>query len=87
MHILAPSFLEPLKDARVPVINLHPAIYGEYDGADSIRRAYDDFQQREMDGMLLEGRNYTRTGVMVLCCVCVLCAVLCVLCCAAVACT
>jgi phosphoribosylglycinamide formyltransferase len=29
MHILAPSFLEPLADAQVPVINLHPAIPGK----------------------------------------------------------
>jgi phosphoribosylglycinamide formyltransferase len=57
MHILAPSFLDPLKEADVPVINLHPALPGEYDGANAIQRAYEDFQK----GTLKEGR----TGIMV----------------------
>ncbi|KAL3420249.1 phosphoribosylglycinamide formyltransferase [Phlyctema vagabunda] len=57
MHILAPTFLEPLSTARVPVINLHPALPGEYDGAGAIDRAFNDFQ----NGTLKDGR----TGVMV----------------------
>ena len=39
----------------IPIINLHPALPGEFDGANAIGRAYDAFK---------EGR-ITRTGVMV----------------------
>ena len=57
MHILAPSFLEPLATAGVPVINLHPALPGKYDGTRAIERAWDDFQA----GALERGC----TGVMI----------------------
>ena len=57
MHILAPSFLDPLASAKVPVINLHPALPGRYDGAGAIERAYKDWQ----DGNLED----STTGVMV----------------------
>jgi phosphoribosylglycinamide formyltransferase len=57
MHILAPSFLDPLAAAGVPIINLHPALPGRYDGAHAIERAYNDFQA----GKLENGR----TGVMI----------------------
>jgi phosphoribosylglycinamide formyltransferase len=57
MHILAPSFLEPLGQAHVPVINLHPALPGKYDGAGAIRRAWQDFQSGKLEG--------GRTGAMI----------------------
>lgn len=59
MHILTPEFLDPLAtaDPSVPVINLHPALPGEYDGKSAIERAWKDFQ----NGKLKEGR----TGVMI----------------------
>ncbi|TKX26230.1 phosphoribosylglycinamide formyltransferase [Elsinoe australis] len=55
MHILAPAFLSPLKDVGVPVINLHPALPGKFNGTHAIERAYAAFQKGEVD----------RTGVMV----------------------
>jgi phosphoribosylglycinamide formyltransferase len=66
MHILGESFLEltdgrkPLEEGEaprspIPVINLHPALPGAFDGANAIERAYDAFQKGEV----------TRTGVMV----------------------
>ncbi|KAG9242887.1 putative phosphoribosylglycinamide formyltransferase [Calycina marina] len=57
MHILAPSFLEPLSAKKVPVINLHPALPGMYDGVNAIERAYNDFR----DGKL----EKDRTGIMI----------------------
>lgn len=32
MHILAPTFLKPLDEAGIPVINLHPALPGQFNG-------------------------------------------------------
>jgi len=55
MHILMPAFLEPLGEAGVPVINLHPALPGRYNGAHAIERAYRDF---------IEGKT-DKTGIMV----------------------
>lgn len=56
MHILSPPFLAPLVASNVPVINLHPALPGAYDGANAIQRAYEDF---------VAGRSKGPTGVMV----------------------
>ncbi|KAI9840783.1 MAG: hypothetical protein M1837_001313 [Sclerophora amabilis] len=55
MHVLSPHFLDPLSDARVPVINLHPALPGKFDGVSAIERAYEAF---------LKGQE-TVTGAMV----------------------
>lgn len=55
MHILAPAFLEILQLARVPVINLHPALPGHFNGANAIQRAHSAFQAGETD----------HTGVMI----------------------
>ena len=55
MHVLAPTFLDPLKDVGVPVINLHPALRGEYNGKDALERAWADW----------EAGKTMRTGVMV----------------------
>ena len=32
MHILSPQFLEPLEEAKVRIINLHPALPGAFNG-------------------------------------------------------
>lgn len=55
MHILAPTFLDPLKEAGVPVINLHPALPGQFNGAQAIERAYEAYQQGKIE----------KTGVMI----------------------
>ncbi|MCJ1350781.1 MAG: hypothetical protein MMC33_000762 [Icmadophila ericetorum] len=55
MHILAPTFLNPIANAGVPVINLHPALPGHFNGAGAIERAYEEFKKG----------NITKTGVMV----------------------
>lgn len=55
MHILSQSFLTPLDQAGVDIINLHPALPGEFDGANAIQRAYDAWKKGEIK----------RTGVMI----------------------
>ncbi|KIY53311.1 phosphoribosylglycinamide formyltransferase [Fistulina hepatica ATCC 64428] len=52
MHVLGDTFLEPLSAAKaprgwspVPVINLHPAMPGQFDGAHAIERQYAAFQE------------------------------------------
>ncbi len=52
MHVLSPAFLDrfPMK-----VLNLHPALPGQFPGTHAIERAYEAFQRGEID----------RTGVMV----------------------
>ncbi|KAF8420421.1 formyl transferase [Tirmania nivea] len=55
MHILSPAFLAPLAAAAVDIINLHPALPGEFDGANAIARAYESWLRGEI----------SRTGVMV----------------------
>lgn len=52
MHILSADFLDRLNK---PIINLHPALPGEFDGAHAIDRAFEAFK---------EGKT-THTGVMV----------------------
>jgi phosphoribosylglycinamide formyltransferase len=55
MHILSPAFVNALRSANVPIINLHPALPGQFNGADAIGRAYEAFQRGEIQ----------KTGVMV----------------------
>jgi len=55
MHILAGPFIDALKSANVPIINLHPALPGQFSGANAIGRAWDAFQKGEISG----------TGVMI----------------------
>ncbi|KAK3700130.1 Bifunctional purine biosynthetic protein ADE5,7 [Vermiconidia calcicola] len=55
MRILTTSFLEPVKAANIPIINLHPSLHGDLIGANCIQRAWDEFQA---------GKR-TKTGVMV----------------------
>lgn len=55
MHILSPGFVAALNTANVPILNLHPALPGKFNGADAIGRAWNAFQRGEIVG----------TGVMV----------------------
>lgn len=45
MLILSLSFLSPLKAAGVPIINLHPALPGAFDGTHAIERSWEAGQQ------------------------------------------
>lgn len=55
MHIVTPSFLSPIASAGVKIINLHPALPGEFAGAGAIERAWEAGRK--------EGLK--RTGVMI----------------------
>lgn len=55
MHILSDPFINALKTASVPIINLHPALPGQFNGANAIARAHEAFQRGEVTG----------TGVMI----------------------
>ena len=52
MHVLSPAFLDRFSGR---VLNLHPALPGQFAGTHAIQRAYDAFQRGEID----------HTGVMV----------------------
>ncbi|KAF7555518.1 hypothetical protein G7046_g6536 [Stylonectria norvegica] len=54
MHVFSAGFLEPIGKAGIKVINLHPALPGEFDGANAIERAFDEFKAGRL----------TRTGIM-----------------------
>jgi phosphoribosylglycinamide formyltransferase len=54
MRILTTAFLEPVK-AKLPVINLHPSLYGDLVGAHCIERAWEEFKA---------GKR-TKTGIMI----------------------
>jgi phosphoribosylglycinamide formyltransferase len=45
MHILGPAFLGPIKSVGMPIINLHPALPGAFNGAHAIERAWNAFQE------------------------------------------
>ncbi|KAG6371294.1 formyl transferase [Boletus reticuloceps] len=71
MHIVSEGFLEVMRGVRVispsssrspeskgediPVINIHPALPGQFDGANAMERGFEAFQRGEVD----------RLGVMV----------------------
>ncbi|KAF2015455.1 phosphoribosylglycinamide formyltransferase [Aaosphaeria arxii CBS 175.79] len=55
MHILTPEFLNPLTEAGIKIINLHPALPGEFAGAGAIERAWEAGRKGEIK----------RTGVMI----------------------
>jgi phosphoribosylglycinamide formyltransferase len=40
MHIVTPSFLTPIAETGIKIINLHPALPGEFSGAGAIERAW-----------------------------------------------
>ncbi|KAI1174971.1 phosphoribosylglycinamide formyltransferase [Nemania sp. FL0916] len=54
MHVFSTAFLEPLERAKIRIINLHPALPGEFDGAGAIERAFAEFKAGRL----------TRTGIM-----------------------
>jgi formyltetrahydrofolate-dependent phosphoribosylglycinamide formyltransferase len=47
MHVFGERFLDSM--GLVPIINLHPALPGAFDGTHAIERAYDAFQKGEID--------------------------------------
>ena len=55
MHVLSEAFLDRVEDAAkergrpIPVINLHPALPGAFDGARAIERGYEAFQRGEVE--------------------------------------
>jgi formyltetrahydrofolate-dependent phosphoribosylglycinamide formyltransferase len=46
MHIFSPAFLDQFAGQ---VINLHPALPGQFDGVDAIKRAYEAYQRGEIN--------------------------------------
>ncbi|KAH3680003.1 hypothetical protein WICPIJ_008479 [Wickerhamomyces pijperi] len=55
MLILSPDFLSPLEEEGVKIINLHPALPGQFDGTHAIDRAWEAGQKGEI----------TESGVMI----------------------
>lgn len=55
MHILSSQFIDELSAAGIAIINLHPALPGQFNGAGAIHRAYEAFQRGEIE----------HTGVMI----------------------
>lgn len=55
MHILSPSFYNILCENNIDIINLHPALPGEFNGTRAIQRAHAAYQEGKI----------TRTGIMV----------------------
>ncbi|KAH0525743.1 hypothetical protein TsFJ059_009163 [Trichoderma semiorbis] len=55
MWVFSAEFLRPLEEVGILVINLHPALPGQFDGAHAIERAYED----------LKAGKITHTGIMV----------------------
>ncbi|KAG2121927.1 phosphoribosylglycinamide formyltransferase [Suillus clintonianus] len=60
MHIVSEGFLDVLKGTRVldgeevlerevPVINIHPALFGQFDGTHAVERGFEAFQKGEVD--------------------------------------
>ncbi|KAJ7087331.1 formyl transferase [Mycena belliarum] len=48
MHVFGEGFLDLANAAGVPVINLHPALPGAFDGTNAIERAYEAFQKGDI---------------------------------------
>ncbi len=55
MHVLSEGFLDLTIAEGIPVINLHPALPGEFDGSHAIERAFEAWKKGEI----------TRSGAMV----------------------
>ncbi|MCJ1246141.1 hypothetical protein MMC30_003346 [Trapelia coarctata] len=55
LHVLSRQFLDPIYAAHVKIINLHPALPGQFNGSNAIERAHAEW---------LEGK-ITKTGVMI----------------------
>ncbi|KAI5293872.1 hypothetical protein KEM52_005076 [Ascosphaera acerosa] len=54
MHIVSRALLDPLQEAGVKIINLHPALPGQFNGVHAIERAHAAWQAGQID----------RSGVM-----------------------
>ncbi|KAK3941457.1 formyl transferase [Diplogelasinospora grovesii] len=54
MHVFSGAFLEPIERAKIRIINIHPALPREFDGAMAIERAFEEFKAGRL----------TRTGIM-----------------------
>jgi phosphoribosylglycinamide formyltransferase len=57
LRVFGNSFLDPVAERHIPVINLHPALPGAFDGKDAVKRAYDDHHKGKLE--------HDRIGVMV----------------------
>ncbi|KAK5995189.1 Phosphoribosylglycinamide formyltransferase [Cladobotryum mycophilum] len=55
MYVFSAAFLQPMEDAGIKVINLHPALPGAYDGSHAIERQFED----------LKAGKVTKGGIMV----------------------
>ncbi|KAI5289163.1 hypothetical protein KEM54_004299 [Ascosphaera aggregata] len=55
MHIVSRNFLEPIKERAVRIINLHPALPGQFNGVHAIERAHAAWKAGKID----------KTGVMI----------------------
>lgn len=55
MRIVSDSFLQPLQERKVPIINLHPSLHGDLVGAHCIERAWAEF----------EAGTRKKTGIMI----------------------
>ena len=49
MHILGDAFLKEVERKNISVINLHPALPGAFDGANSIERAFEAFKRGDIE--------------------------------------
>ena len=49
MHVFSDTFLKEVEREDVPVINIHPALPGAFDGVNSVQRAFDAFGRGEID--------------------------------------
>jgi len=56
MHIFSSATLEPLRQAGIDIINLHPALPGCFAGKDAIGQAWDAYQR---------GEDIKKTGCMI----------------------
>lgn len=55
MRIVTSAFLNPMHEARVPIINLHPSLYGDLVGANCIEKAWQEYQEgkRRVTGAMI----------------------------------
>lgn len=49
MHVLGDEFFKEVEREDIPIINLHPALPGAFDGVNSIQRAFDAFGRGEIE--------------------------------------
>lgn len=49
MHVFSDTFLEEVEKQNVPIINIHPALPGAFDGVNAIQRAFEAFARGEIE--------------------------------------